>query len=308
MRLTLPATVARGFTGLLAAALCAAPFAESAGADDDVGLDALRDLHEEVAHRLEDVSAETPFYLQAESRHRVETGEAALYLPGSFDELSSALSEIATWCDILPLHLNVKACTFEAKGGESLLSVYVGRKFYQDPDDAFPIEYRFSSEGSAGYLRVMLWADEGPLGTSDYSIEFEAMPVEGKTFGRIQISEQQSWLSSKAMDAYFATKGAGKQGLTIIGHDESGEPLYTTGEHAAIERNVLRYYFAVVAHFEAMGDSPEERYHSSLEHWFAATEHYPQLYELDRDEYLEGKRRERQNQRQLQKELVGAGS
>ena len=210
------------------------------------------------------------------------------------------------WCEILPLHMNVKACTHTSDG--SGLTLYLGRKFYQTPDDAYQISYQFSSNPGENYFWAMALAEQGPLGTSDYHIEIEAIPSKnnGQSFLRIFVSNHQSWLSSKAMDVYLATNGKEKQGVSITGYDSSGNPIYSSGAVAAAERNLLRYYFAFDAYFDALDtDEAKERHARQLNSWFEKTADYPQLHELEKQEYMEEKSKERRNQIQLQQALGG---
>lgn len=271
-----------------------------AAAESHAGLDALREFHGKVRHLLEDSSPENPFYLHADARKHVESGDAAFYLPESFVDMADALIDVTSWCDILPLHINVKGCLYEADAEPEVLTLFVGHKGYQAIDDAHRIDYEFSSVASDGYFEVRLFADEGPMGTSDYRIEFEAMSVGDKTFARLRTSEHQSWLSSKAMQVYLSTKGKDKRGISVVGYDDEGRPQYSAGEQGAIERNVLRYYFALIAFFDSTGTSADEPFELALDYWFAATEQYPQLHGLKRAEYLSIKRRERANQLALQ--------
>jgi hypothetical protein len=276
-------------------------FVTSAFADSHDGVGPLKDLHKKVEHLLEESTPEHPFYLHAEARKHIEMGDAAFYMPTPFDELSVALTEVANWCEILPLHLNVKGCVFDDAADDAELTLFLGHKNYQSTEDAHRIDYEFSSEVADDYFEARFYADKGPLGTSDYRIEFEAMPAGDSTFARLRTSEHQSWISSKAMNVYLSTKGADKRGISVVGHDDSGRPLYSAGEQGAIERNVLRYYFAVIAFFETMEQPDHSRFESALQEWFAATERYPQLYEMDQDEYLSAKSKERANQLELQR-------
>ncbi len=276
----------------LAAALALPALAQDAGS--------LSALHSSINHLLTDEDAYPPFYLDAEAHDRIERGTAAFYVPKPFDRLSAALSRIAAWCDILPLHLNVKGCLYDATAQPQVLTLFLGHKEYQEPDDAHRVDYQFMSEVRDGYLGVRLFAEEGPMGMSDLDVEFDAMPVGDETFARLRTSEQQSWLSSKAVHVYLATKGSDKRGISVVGNDESGRPIYVDGEKAAIERNVLRYFFALTAFLDAAETAGGETFERALEKWFDATERYPQLHELERQEYLAAKRRERANQLALQ--------
>ncbi len=263
-----------------------------------MGEESVRAFYERVRSLLEEPTPHEPFYMKAENRHHTESGEAALHFPQDIGEVAGVLGSLGNWCEILPLHINVKACTYDTD--ESSLTIYLGRKFYQDPDEAYQLTYSFETIREGDYFAAVAVADSGPLGTSDYHLEFEIIQVEDSTFGRIHISDHQSWISSRAMDVYLATKGADKQGISVIGEDEDGNPIYSSGEIAVAERNVLRYYFAFTAFLDSL-DLPEgQRHDSQLEYWFDHTENYPQLHEMDKSEYLDEKRRERMNQTVLQ--------
>jgi hypothetical protein len=266
---------------------------------DPVGPDAVKELYERVKSTIEHPTPENPFYLEAENRHKVESGEAVLVFPQQINDIADTLSSPNSWCEILPLHINVKACTYSKSS--NVMTIYLGRKFYQDPEDAYQLEYNFSTIKQDDYFAFVAVAEEGPLGTSDYHIEFEVIPVAGKSFGRIHVSDHQSWISSKAMHIYLSTKGADKQGIKVVGHDEQGHPIYSKGESAVAERNLLRYYFAFAAYFDSATEpDANKRHEKQMKYWYDQTEKFPQLHEISREEYLDEKRRERVNQIALQ--------
>jgi hypothetical protein len=266
---------------------------------DPVGPDAVKELYERVKSTIEHHTPENPFYLEAENKHRVESGEAALMFPQNISEIADALSSLKSWCEILPLHINVKACTYSKSS--DVMTIYLGRKFYQDPEDAYQLDYKFETIKRDDYFAFVAVAEEGPLGTSDYHIEFEVIPVGDQSFGRIHVSDHQSWLSSKAMHVYLSTKGADKQGIKVVGHDELGNLIYSKGESAVAERNLLRYYFAFAAFFDSAAETDvDKRHENQLSYWYNQTEQFPQLHEISREEYLDEKRRERVNQVALQ--------
>ena len=91
-----------------------------------LGPDKMRELHGKIKHVISRPVSENPIYLVAEDKHHFESSEAALYFPQDFDEISAALSRIENWCEILPLHMNVKACTYGAGGDELIL--YLGSR------------------------------------------------------------------------------------------------------------------------------------------------------------------------------------
>jgi hypothetical protein len=277
--------------------------ASTAGRADPVGPQGVQSLHEKVASIVDHPTPEEPFYVRAEVKHHMESSEAALYFPHTVEEIADLLQETRTWCEILPLHINIKACTYSPDGDQ--ITMYMGRKFYQDPDDAYMITYSFSTTVEDGYFNAVAVADEGPLGTSDYHIDFEVVAAGDRSFARIHVSDHQSWTSSNAMRVYLHTKGKTKEGVSVVGHDDAGNPIYSTGMPAIAERNLLRYYFAFAAFFESTDITDKVgRHEKQLEFWFDQTEKYPQLHELDKATYLEEKRHERQNQIALQQELL----
>ncbi len=272
-------------------------FAETPAADPTV---AMRALYERVRNILDDPTPENPFYLQASSTEDTESGEAAVYLPLSLDEVSNALDSVSNWCDILPLHINVKTCTYNQVGDR--MNLYMGRKFYQTPDNAFKLTYSFKTYTSDNYFAAVAHAEEGPLTTSDYQIKLEFIALDNKTFGRIYVSNHQSWLSKKGMEIYLSTLGKDKQGIKVIDRNEQGEPVYSSGAIGVAERNLIRYYFAFMTFFDSTAKADtEKRYEHQLNNWFDRTEGFPQLYEMSKQEYLLDKRKERENQLTLQK-------
>lgn len=60
----------------------------------------------------------------------------------------------------------------------------------------------------------------------------------------------------------------------------------------AIERNTMRYYLAIEAYLGSLSLPPAQQQEYRLTNWFAATERYPQLYEITRQQYLSMKRDE----------------
>lgn len=250
---------------------------------------------------LDDPTHQKPFYLRADVKGRRQTGEAALYFEQPLDTIATTLSTLSNWCSILLLHLNTKACTHIEDEDEQTLTIYMGRKFYQEPDDAFVMNYRFNIERTQDYFSALITAKDGPLGTSDYRIHLEVTPINGKTFGRIQVSQKHSWISSKAAKLYVATKGRNKKGITIVDHDGQGNPIYSSGEQAIAERNLLRYYFAFKAFFHSQTFPTNSQFKESLNYWFDQTEQYKQLYEVDRPQYIDDKNKEYKNQVSLQR-------
>ena len=284
--------------GILCALCAPGPaFAEAPNTDPAIAMQA---LYQRVKDTLNHPNPENPFYLQAGSTENTESGEAAVYVPLSLDKVANALGTLSNWCDILPLHINVKACTYNTAGDS--MTLYMGRKFYQVPEDAFELEYRFDTIKSNNYFAAIARAEKGPMKTSDYQIKLEFISVDNKTFGRIFVSNRQSWLSKKGMNIYLSTIGKNKQGIKVVGHDEQENPIYSNGAEGVAERNLVRYYLAFMTFFERDTEADaEKRYAMQFDDWFERTEKFPQLHEMNREEYIDAKQKERKNQLALQK-------
>jgi hypothetical protein len=73
-----------------------------------------------------------------------------------------------------------------------------------------------------------------------------------------------------------------------------------------VERNAVRYYLALQAFLETQQLQPDLRFAAAAELWYDLTEQFhDQLYEMDRADYLDIKRRERIQQLRLQQMTKG---
>ena len=62
-----------------------------------------------------------------------------------------------------------------------LLTFYFGRKAYQPPQDTHQLVYRYRNiDQQQRYLNIILNADEGPFGTKDHRMRFEALSLDGE--------------------------------------------------------------------------------------------------------------------------------
>jgi len=275
-----------------------------AGADDPAS--ALAARQQALREQLESNVFGVPLAVESAEEGGLERGEAYGVLARPFTALSSALADPRAWCEIALLHLNIKTCTHERRGGD-WLTFYSGRKFYESPEQAYALRYAFRVEHArADYLAVVLAADSGPFGTRDYRIEVEAIPVGGQAFVHFRYAYRPSFLSSAATGGYLATLGRGKIGFTVTGRDAAGKPEYVGGVRGIVERNAVRYFLAIQAYLDA--PAPEQ-YVQRLGRWFDLTErHAAQLHELEKPEYLQYKARERAEQRARQQALDAGSS
>ncbi|MEJ2343984.1 MAG: hypothetical protein P8076_07155 [Gammaproteobacteria bacterium] len=218
------------------------------------------------------------------------------------ETVAEILGQPRAWCQFVPLTLNVKACTYTQYAPDVRLTLFMGRKYYEPPEKAYQVRYRFTSNRTRdGVFRVALYGGDGPLGTEDYRIEVEATAVGAGTLVHIRCSYRPSTRSRWATAAYLATLGRDKVGFSRVGVDADGKPLLVGGVRGIIERNVMRYYLALAAVLDTRTVPLDGRFEARIRRWFDLTERYPaQLHELDRTEYLQAKRREHRNQERLQ--------
>lgn len=217
-----------------------------------------------------------------------------------FETVRNGLNDPDHWCDILLLHMNTKYCQAETGSAGTRLNVNIGKKTAEELADSTRVEFNYKVAAfKADYFNIMLTAKNGPMGTSDYHIMFDAVPIaKGKTFIHMTYSYATSMVGRVAMHTYLATAGSGKVGFTMNGKQAGGKPNYIGGVRALIERNTMRYYLAIDAFLNTERAAPNMQLDKRLRTWFAATERYSrQLHEMDLDEYLEIKRAE--NVRQI---------
>jgi hypothetical protein len=227
-------------------------------------------------------------------------GDVYAVIDQPFEVLSPALQGREHWCELLILHLNVKHCSSTGKAGAEVLSLVVGRKFDQPLEDAYRVDFDFNMPSIApDYLRVQMSADTGPLSTRNYRLALEAVPLDAKrSFVHMSYSYAYGMAARMAMQGYLATVGRDKVGFSIVGKGEDGKPLYIDGVRGVVERNTMRYFLAIEAYLGAMDAPAAEQVEKRLRDWYSAVDRYPrQLHELERNEYLEMKRREVQRQR-----------
>lgn len=230
-------------------------------------------------------------------------GEVYAVIDYPFATVNAALSGPEHWCDMLILHLNTKYCRADSDHGQHQLHVSIGTKHDQPLADAYRVNFSFAAVAStADYMDVVLRAKDGPMGTSEYRIQLEAVSLpENRTFMHLTYSYAYGMAARIAMQAYLSTVGSGKIGFTQAGNKANGKADYIGGVRGVVERNTMRYYLAVDAYLSAIKAPASEQLERRLQAWFGATERFPrQLHEVERSEYLEMKRREFQRQQTAQ--------
>lgn len=247
-----------------------------------------------------------PVSIQSSDQKHTMLGVVYGVIDHPFLEVKRALASAQAWCDIVPQHLNVKACTFERLDNHCQVTFYSGRKFYENAEDVYKLPYRFDvTLNEDTYFQTTLTAAKGPMGTSDYRIEVEAIPINAQTtFLHFSYAYHYNFLTTLSMQTYLATLGSGKIGFSVTGTDSQGKPVYVDGIRGIIERNTIRYYFSIQSYLDTLQLEPAKRFPARINKWFELTERFPlQLHEMDKKDYLEYKQHEHSDQLQLQKQI-----
>jgi len=273
-------TFSRWLAALGAACLLALPAVQ---AHADAG--ALRAKYGELRDELRNNSFQRQLYIDSTESASALQGDVYAVLDHPFDKVKDSLQDANAWCDIMLLPFNTKYC-HASDGG---LAVRIGRKYNQPVEQAYKIDFRFQNAAAGSdYLESRLNAAQGPVGTRDYRIRAEAIPLDGgKTFMHLSYSYGYGTAGKIAMGAYLSTAGASKIGFS----QTQGQP--TTGVRGAIERNAMRYYLAIDAYLDSLAVPEAQRVDRRINTWFNSVERYPkQLHEMDRATYVQMKRQE----------------
>ena len=242
---------------------------------------------------LADNPFERPVSIQSTETGDSLKGDVYAVVAHPYSVVGAALQGMDHWCDILMLHLNVKDCEPRGSGADSRLILAVGRRSNQPVQDAYHLDFAYRLAASTpGYLEVLLDANSGPLGTSDYRIVLEAVPIDSSSsFVHMSYSYAYGLAARLAMQGYLATIGRDKVGFSVVGRNIDGTPAFIGDVRGVVERNTMRYFLAIDAYVGAFSLPPDAQPEKRLHDWFAAAELYPrQLHEVERDEYLSLKR------------------
>jgi len=270
-------------------------------------------LLQERYQELRDLRQRGPFGLplSVQSEERGDRVGAEVYgiIEHPFEEIKAALSTPASWCEFAPLHLNVKACTFQIQPHETRLTLYIGRKYYQSPEAASAQSYQFEVQmGEPGALSVALSAPEGVFGTSSHRFQLEAAAVDGKTVIALRSSYVSSVVTRLLTSIYLTTVGRNRVGFSREDAGSAASPRYVRGFRGLVERSVMRYYLAFDAFLDTRSVPVAYRFEACINAVYDMMEQYPaQLHDMEKAEYLDAKRRERENQLRLQQKLDATG-
>ncbi len=268
---------------------------------------------QEWSRELRDLAERSPFgvplRMQSEEHGGRVIAEMQAIIEHPFDSVKEALGNPASWCEFAPLNVTVKGCTHQ-RAQDTLLTLYLGRKNYQDPQDASAQPYQFVVRpGQPGTLWVTLNALKGLYGTTEHQLRVELTGVEGRTVLAMHTSYVHSAASKLATVIYLATLGRDKVGFSREETGSAGPPGHVKGLRGMIERNIMRYYLALEAFLDSLAVPAHHRFEARINAAYELMERYPlQLHDLDKVEYLDAKRREYQGQLRLQQKLSVPGS
>jgi hypothetical protein len=246
-----------------------------------------------------------PLQVRSEERRDLVSAEALGIMDHPLKAFGAAVAEPASWCEFIPLNLNIKACTIQWDAREPLITLYIGGKGYLSPESASQQPYGFLVRArQPDYVAVSLSALQGLLGTKAHQLEFEAASVAGKTVVALRSSYEQSAASKLATAIYLATVGRDKVGFSRERLGPDGQASFVRGAQGMIERNLMRYYLVLKAFLDTQALPDSRRFEARISTFYDLMERYPsQLHEMERAEYLDAKRRERQNQIRLQQTI-----
>ena len=251
-----------------------------------------------------------PLQVRSEEGPSLVSAEIRGIVDHPFATLGPTFVHAAPWCDFLFLNPNIKACTFRGNAQDILLTLYIGTRNYRSPEAATQQPYRFLVRTrQTQYAAISLSASEGLLGTKAHQFEFEAAGVAGKTVIALRSSYEPSALSRLITAIYLATLGRDKIGFSRQQSGNGAEAGYVRGVQGMIERGVMRYYLALKAFLDTQQLPVGRQFEARLSTLYDLMELYPaQLRQMEKAEYLDIKRRERENQIRLQRKTGPAGS
>jgi hypothetical protein len=290
------------FVGLLLASLAAASAAIATVAQGEIAGDtnsaaSMHARYAEFQKYLGENQFGKPLHLISHEGNQDLKGDAYAIVEHPFAKVDAALQQGGNWCDILILPFNTKHCEVSSTPEGQVLTMYVGKKGPESLDRAFRLDFEFQLVArSQDYLKRVLKAQTGPVGTFNYDITLEAAPLDAKrTFIHLAYSYSFGTLSRIAMQTYLSTLGAGKVGFSTEGQDESGKPQYVAGMRGVVERTTMRYFLAIEAYLDSLGTPLSAQLDKRLNDWFSASEKFPrQLHEMERGEYVALKQKEAQ--------------
>jgi hypothetical protein len=252
----------------------------------------LQSTYESLRPELDDSPYGRPLHLGSRESDGHLQGDIHAVLARPFEQLRIGLRSADDWCQVLLLHPNAKQCD----AADARIVVRFGRKLELSSEDAHPVDFAFELRTDrADALQVELRAGEGPLGTHDYRITLDAVPLDGgrRSFVHLSYAYDFGLAARLATEAYLGTVGRNKVGFSRIAASHDRAPRPVKGLRGALERNAMRYYLAIDAHLGSLAlPAGPRRSESRLRDWLASASAFEPVREEDPEAYLRTKRRE----------------
>jgi hypothetical protein len=259
------------------------------------GAAALQDKHAALEPALRASPLQRPIVIESQQSGDSIMGRIYAVVDQPFARVAQVVPSVSHWCDVLMLHLNNKQCRIGTAGTQATLALWVSRRYDIPLEKAQRFDFIYQMQAQTpSYVDATLSAAKGPLGTHDYRIEIEAMPLpDSRSFVHIAYAYEAGMAARMAMQAYLATAGREKIGFTVASRRSDGTPTYVGGLRGLVERNTMRYFLAFDAYFASLAQPQAQQQEFRLRHWITAVERYgPQLHEADEAVYLDMKRAE----------------
>ena len=277
----------------------------------DSSYQSLNQIYQQLQAKLDTNDFNAPIVVQSHVDNENVSGMVYSVIPHPFKQAAQLFSNATTLCNALDFHINVKSCTVSTASSSPVVSLYVGDKDYQQPDEAYRFDYEYRLTANTDrYLNTQLSATSGPLDSKNYLISIEAIPInENSSFIVFKYSAVYGFMTRLLINTYLATAGRHKVGFTKVGLDGEGNTKYIKGIEGLVERNAMRYMLAIYSYLDSLSYPKRQRMDFGLNRWFEFTRQYPrQLYEIGKDEYLSNKQRELKNQQTLQLAITSASA
>src|SRR6476619_1169132 len=134
-------TIALG-TAFAAGAAWAIPDVSPRATKSDA--DSLKARYVELGPSLEQNAFGRPIHLQSNESDRSQRGEVYGIVDYPMTVVERGLGEAQSWCDVLILPYNTKHCHAEGTGPATTLTLRIGRKADQAPEDAQAIAFKYN--------------------------------------------------------------------------------------------------------------------------------------------------------------------
>ena len=157
----------------------------------------------------------------------------------------------------------------------------------------------YDAQGAARDVLVVGEMHDPEPGPGEVRIRIPTSGVNPGDVKKRQDAYGYGMAAKMATQAYLGTVGSAKVGFTAAERGADGKPVYVGGVIGLLERNTMRYYLAIDAYLSAYALPAAEQPERRIREWYASTERYAeQLHEMEKDEYLEMKRKEMRRQQQ----------